>query len=90
MNVILCVTHVLVCDTSLHTFQLMYVHVLYILCILRFIKVGETALFAAAYYGKTAVITELVEKGADPNIPNKVRLYKLCPYILLLISREKG
>ncbi len=61
-----------------------------ILCILRFVKDGETALFTAAYYGKTAIITELVEKGADPNVPNKVRLYKSCSYILLLISREKG
>ncbi len=61
-----------------------------ILRILPFVKVGETALFKAAYSGKTAIITELVEKGADPNIPNKVRFYKSCLYILLLISREKG
>ncbi len=61
-----------------------------ILRILQFVKDGETALFKAAYYGRTAIIIELVEKGADSNIPNKVRLYKSCLYILLLISRKKG
>ncbi len=64
--------------------------IIILLRILQFVKDGETALFKAAYYGETAIITELVEKGADPNIPNKVRLYKSCSYIILLISREKG
>ena len=39
---------------------------------MMYIQVGESALMMAAWSGKTGVVNELVEGGADLNLQNKV------------------